>query len=155
MKRLVILLAPLLTAQLACGGTGDNGETSSPTPTETKTSPTPTETKTSPTQTSSPSPETGGRKPPIKSGDWRLESIALKDDGLGSFGGRARITYTGSDEAGGVNTFTITVFKGKKDIATLNGSLNDVSPDSTDTAELISTDSYQSGPYTYDFQPDF
>ncbi len=79
----------------------------------------------------------------------------MRNNGLGDFGGRARITYTGDDPDGGTNTFTITVFKGGKDVASLLGSASEVPPGRTITADLVSTDKFVSGPYTYDFQKDF
>ncbi|WP_137990579.1 hypothetical protein [Streptomyces vilmorinianum] len=63
-----------------------------------------------------------------------------------------RITYTGDNPDGGTNTFTITVFKGGKDVASLLGSASEVPPGRTITADLISTDKFVAGPYTYDFQ---
>ena len=91
---------------------------------------------------------------PIQDGDWRLDSIRVKDDGLGSFGGTARVTYTGENPEGGSNVFTLTVFKGGKDIAVLNGSADSVQPGQTATVQFISTDKFVGGPYTYDFQND-
>jgi hypothetical protein len=91
---------------------------------------------------------------PIQNGDWRLDSIRLKDDGLGSFGGAARVTYTGKDRGGGSNIFTLTVFKKGKDIAVLQGSANSVAPGKAVTVQFISSDKFVAGPYTYDFQND-
>ena len=91
-------------------------------------------------------------KLPLQDGDWRLDTIRVQDDGLGDFGGNARITYTGDNPDGGSNIFTVTVFVGGKDVAVLNGSVNATSPGDTDTVQLISTDNFVGGPYTYDFQ---
>lgn len=96
----------------------------------------------------------GTVKMPLQNGDWRLDSIQVKNDGLGDFGGTARITYTGSDSSGGDNIFTVTVFKGKNVVATLNGGANTVKPGSTATVQFISSDKYVPGPYKYDFQND-
>lgn len=96
----------------------------------------------------------GGKALPIQNGDWRLDSLRVVNDGLGSFGATARVTYTGKDDAGGTNLFTVTVFKGGKDIAVLNGSATSVAPGSTATVQFISTDKFAAGPYTYDFQND-
>jgi hypothetical protein len=93
-------------------------------------------------------------KMPIQNGDWRLDSITVKDDGLGSFGGRARITYTGENPEGGSNIFTITVFRGGKDVAALMGSANSVMPGTAATVEFISQDDFVGGPYKFDFQND-
>jgi hypothetical protein len=92
---------------------------------------------------------------PMQDGDWRLDSVRLKNDGLGDFGGTGRITYTGDDSGGGNNTFTLTIFKGGKEIAALNGSATDVKPATTVTVQWVSSDKFASGPYTYDFQNDF
>ncbi|MFF4361027.1 hypothetical protein [Streptomyces sp. NPDC001604] len=151
MKRLVILLVLLLVAGLAAcstSGSKSGASSSSPAPSKTTSSP-------SPSSSSPPQAGTRGKQPPIQSGDWRMDSITVRDDGLGDFTGRARITYTGSSPSGGTNTFTVTVFKGGKDIATLDGSANDVLPGHTTTAELVSTDHFVAGPYTYDFQKGF
>ncbi len=96
----------------------------------------------------------GTAKLPLQNGDWRLDSIQVKNDGLGDFGGTARITYTGKDSTGGDNLFTVTVFKGKKVVATLNGAANSVKPGTTATVQLISSDKYVPGLYKYDFQND-
>lgn len=94
----------------------------------------------------------GSRKLPLQDGDWRLDSVQVKDDGLGSLGGTARITYTGGDSDGGDNVFTITLFKGKDVVGTLEGSATTVLPGSTATVQLISTDDFVGGPYKYDFE---
>ena len=96
----------------------------------------------------------GTAKMPLQNGDWRLDSIQVKNDGLGDFGGTARVTYTGSDASGGDNVFTVTVFKGEKVVATLTGGANTVRPGTTATVQLISSDKYLPGPYKYDFQND-
>jgi hypothetical protein len=89
---------------------------------------------------------------PISDGDWRLDSVRVADNGLGTFGATARITYTGSDSKGGTNLFTLTVFKGGSDISALTGSASDVAPGKQVTVDFIGTDKFVSGPYTYDFQ---
>lgn len=149
MKRQVVALSLLAALLTACGTDDDGGEESGTTPPTTSapaTSP--------PTTTTSAAPQAKGTQPPIESGDWRLDSITVRDN-LGDFGGRARITYTGDSPDSGTNVFTITVFKGGKDVASLQGSASDVPPGRTITAELISTDKFVPGPYTYDFQKDF
>ncbi|MEC4019801.1 hypothetical protein [Streptomyces sp. H27-D2] len=152
MKRQVVALSLLAALLTACGtddggGGGEESGTTPPTTSAPATSP--------PARTTSAAPQGKGTQPPIESGDWRLDSITVRDNGLGDFGGRARITYTGDNPDGGLNTFTITVFKGGKDVASLEGSASDVQPGRTITADLISTDKFVSGPYTYDFQKDF
>jgi hypothetical protein len=91
---------------------------------------------------------------PIQDGDWRLDSIRIKDDGLGDFGGVGRITYTGANPAGGGNLFTLTVFVGGKDVGVLNGSAEDVKPGSTETVQFISQDKLVGGSYKFAFQND-
>lgn len=93
-------------------------------------------------------------KMPIQNGDWRLDSIRVKDDGLGDFGGVARVSYTGANPDGGTNLFTLTVFVGGKDVAVLNGSAEDVKPGSAETVQFISSDTFVGGPYKFDFQND-
>ncbi|QNE22337.1 hypothetical protein F1D05_36130 [Kribbella qitaiheensis] len=95
-----------------------------------------------------------GKALPIQNGDWRLDSIRIKDDGLGDFSGVARVTYTGDDSKGGSNLFTLTVFKSGKDVAALTGSANTVAPGTQVTVEFISSEKFVTGPYTYDFQND-
>ncbi|MDW4910908.1 hypothetical protein RB628_37740 [Streptomyces sp. ADMS] len=150
MKNQVIALTLLATVLTACG-TDDEGDeeatTSPPTTSALVTSPS--------AETTSAVPEGKGTRPPIESGDWRLDSVTVRDSGLGDFGGRARITYTGENPDGGTNTFTITVFKAGKDVASLLGSASDVPPGRTITAVLVSTDKFVAGPYTYDFQKGF
>jgi hypothetical protein len=96
----------------------------------------------------------GSAKMPLQNGDWRLDSIQVKNDGLGDLGGVARVTYTGKDQTGGDNLFTVTLFKGKNVVGTLNGAANSVKPGTTVTVQLISADNYVGGPYKYDFQHD-
>jgi hypothetical protein len=96
----------------------------------------------------------GTAKLPLQNGDWRMDSIQVKNDGLGDFGGTARVTYTGSDKNGGNNLFTITLFKGKNVVATFDGAANTVMPGTTVTVNLLSTDKYVGGPFKYDFQND-
>jgi hypothetical protein len=96
----------------------------------------------------------GGSALPIQSGDWRLDSIRVQDDGLGDFGGVARVTYTGNDASGGTNVFTLTVFKSGKDIAALNGSADGDAPGDSVTVQFVVADKFVAGAYTYDFQKD-
>jgi hypothetical protein len=91
---------------------------------------------------------------PITDGDWRLDSMRVQDDGLGDFGGTARVTYAGDNPEGGTNLFTVTVFVGGKDVAVLNGSADSVEPGQAATVQLISSDKFVAGPYKYDFQAD-
>jgi len=93
---------------------------------------------------------------PKQNGDWRLDQLQLKDDGLGDFGAVGRITYTGEDKDGGDNIFTVTVFSkdGNTILATLTGSANSVKPGQTVTTQFISSDKYKSGKFPSTFQND-
>jgi hypothetical protein len=102
--------------------------------------------------TSAPAPTSGGKALPLSSGDWRLDSAILKDDGLGDFGGTGRVTYTGKSSDGGSNVFTVTVFVGGQQVATLDGSVDSVAPGDQATIQFVSDDKIVPGPYTYDFQ---
>jgi hypothetical protein len=106
------------------------------------------------TATKAAPPAATGKALPIQNGDWRLDSIRIKDDGLGDFSGVARVTYTGDNSKGGSNLFTLTVFKSGKDVAALTGSANTVAPGTQVTVEFISSEKLVAGPYTYDFQND-
>jgi hypothetical protein len=85
--------------------------------------------------------------------DWVLQSYQFKDDGLGDFGGTARITND-SDEAR-TASFTLTLFKNGEQVASLQGSADEVDPGKTVTVQLISQDKYQRGTFQVDFQVDF
>ena len=109
------------------------------------------------TESKTEAPATTGAtaKLPIQNGDWRLDSIRVKDDGLGDFGGTARVTYTGENPEGGSNIFTLTVFVRGKDVAALTGSADSVMPGRAATVQFVSGDKFIAGPYKYDFQNDF
>jgi hypothetical protein len=83
---------------------------------------------------------------------WVVQSLRTKDDGLGDFGGSARITNTNDSSKTG--TFTITLSTGGKVIATLQGSASGTSSGQTVSVDLISQDKYSAAAYTYDFQTD-
>lgn len=76
----------------------------------------------------------------------------LKDDGLGDFGGTARVTNASDQEH--TATFTYTVFRGSAQVATLQGAANAVAPGKVATVQLISQDKYVAGPYRVEFQVD-
>lgn len=96
-------------------------------------------------------------KLPKQNGDWRLDTLQLKDDGLGDFGGVGRITYTGGDDSGGDNTFTVTIFgqDGETILGTLDGSALGVKPGQTVTVDFFSLDPYKSGKFPFTFQNNF
>jgi hypothetical protein len=85
--------------------------------------------------------------------DWVLQSYQFKNDGLGDFGGTARITNN-SGEARSAS-FTLTLFKSGEQVASLQGSADEVDPGKTVTVQLISQDKYQRGTFQVDFQVDF
>jgi hypothetical protein len=98
----------------------------------------------------------GSSEFPLQNGDWRLDSIKVTDDGFGGWAATGRVTYTGDDEDGGNNLFTVTLFKGKDVVGTLTGGGNTVKPGTTVTVQFIETGNskYVKGPYKYDFQND-
>lgn len=105
-------------------------------------------TETSPAQTE----EQGGS---LSDGGWTVEeaSIQLKEDGLGDFGGTIRATNeSGSDVSAAI--FTLTVFSGNAQVASMQGTATEVEAGDTVTVQLLSSDSYVAGPYEYDFQTD-
>lgn len=93
---------------------------------------------------------------PMVDGDWRLDSVNIENEQYtNDFTGRARITYIGDDTNGGNNSFTITVFKGTKDVASMTGFATTVMPGQTKTVDLFSTNNYVSGAKKYSFQNDW
>lgn len=84
---------------------------------------------------------------------WVLQSVAYKDDGLGTFGGTARVTNANGESKSAV--FTITLGGGgSSPVASLQGSAQDVAAGKTVTVQLISQDKYKAGKYAVDFQTD-
>ncbi|GAA4129735.1 hypothetical protein GCM10022215_42600 [Nocardioides fonticola] len=102
-----------------------------------------------------------GTKPsfvlPKQNGDWRLDSLQIRKDGLGSFDGIGRITYTGDDQDGGDNFFTVTLFARDRTtiVTTLDGSATDVKPGQTVTVQFISFDDFKPGRFPFTFQNNF
>jgi hypothetical protein len=84
--------------------------------------------------------------------NWVVQSLNLKDDGLGDFGGNARITNRNGTAQTAV--FTFTLYRGSQQLATMEGSAAEVQPGQTVTVDLISSDAYVSGPVRYYFQAD-
>ena len=93
-----------------------------------------------------------GQPLPITNGDWRLNSVSVKNDGLGNFGGVGRVLYLGKDTSGASNIFTLTVFVHGKVVSTLIGSVDSASPGGISTVQFIGTDKFVKGPYTFDFE---
>lgn len=118
-------------------------------PSEAAPAPAPTSAAPRPT-TKAPAPPPTERKPADKS--FRVETLNVEDDGLGDFGGTARVTNTASDEKSAIMTFTL--FMGGKQVAVLQGAVDEVSPGQTVTVQLISSDDYRGGPFRYEFQVD-
>jgi len=84
--------------------------------------------------------------------DFAVQSIQIKDDGVGDIGGIARITNTSSKPLTG--TFTFTFFQGGQIIGTAEGSAQEVGPGQTVTVSLASQDPIFSGRFHYEFQVD-
>jgi hypothetical protein len=150
-KRWILSLGLILLIAVTGVAVSGGGDTSQPTADPPAATPQSDESSPEPAQEQSNGPTS---KLPQEDGDWRLDSVRIKDDGLGDLGGTARIAYTGATE-GGTNLFTIAVFKGGQEVAALTGSADDVSPGDAETVQLISTDKFVPGPYEYDFQTDF
>ncbi|MCW2798714.1 MAG: hypothetical protein JWQ70_186 [Aeromicrobium sp.] len=152
----IVVIAIIIAAAAGSGGgSGSDDKNTSTSPSDTKKDSTKKDSSNNSGKKSSAKPNAfGSSKLPLQNGDWRLDSIVVKNDGLGDFGGTARITYTGDDKDGGSNVFTITAFSGKDLVATLQGSANTVRPGTTVTVQLISQDKFRSGTFKYDFQND-
>jgi len=83
---------------------------------------------------------------------WVLQSFQPANDGLGDFGGTARITNTNDSEK--TATFTITLARSGTQVGSLQGSAQQVAAGKTVTVQLISQDKYSADPVTSDFQTD-
>jgi hypothetical protein len=157
-KRFILPLALVLLIviiSVASSGGDDPATTATPETQESAASALPSDEQSSAAEEEVPVAEDPAGKLPLQDGDWRLDQLRLENNGFSDdFGGTARVTYTGDNEEGGTNIFTITVFKGAEAVATLQGSANTVKPNSTVSVQLISTDKYVKGPYKYDFQND-
>lgn len=75
---------------------------------------------------------------PKVAGDWRLESVTLKRDIEGRFGGVGVIEYTGKTRATG--SFTLVVFSGGRQIAILRGATSQAKPNTSTTVSWVSAD---------------
>jgi len=87
-------------------------------------------------------------KPRHKS--FQVEALTITKDFVDDFEGNARITNIGDTSR--TATFTFTVFVSGRQVATLDGSVSDAEPGRTLTVDLISSDDYRPGPYTWEFQ---
>jgi hypothetical protein len=154
-KRYIVSIAAILLIVVSVAASGGTDSTTTPTPGSGNDTSAPPTAQDNESNAQAPPATTGPTaKLPIQNGDWRLDSVRVKDDGLGDFGGTARVTYTGGNPEGGTNIFTLTVFVGGKDVAALVGSANAVMPDRAATVQFISQDKFVGGPYKYDFQND-
>jgi hypothetical protein len=114
----------------------------------------PTAATTAKTKAGSSNGKKGGQGLPVQSGNWRLDSVTVTDDG-GAFHGNGQITNTGSTAANdGISLFTVTLYLNGKLVAHLDGSANDVPAGGTVTVEFSSSEPYLPGPYLYAFQQD-
>jgi len=84
---------------------------------------------------------------------WTLTSFTAKDDGLGDFGGTARIVNSSGKSVKGA-LIKVTLLQGSEVVATLNGSASDVADGKTVTVQMISQDKYRSGKFTPELQMD-
>jgi type II secretory pathway pseudopilin PulG len=88
----------------------------------------------------------------LQDGSFTSEQPRLKDDGLGDFGGTARVTNTSDSEKSGI--FTYTLFKGGDMVGTAQGSASEVGAGETATVQLVSTDEFVAGVDRVEFQVD-
>lgn len=83
---------------------------------------------------------------------WTVISVSVKDDGIGGFGGSMRVrndTGSAADSA----VFTLTILKGGQPVGTAQGiDAAAIAPGKVISVDLISTDHFVKGPYTYEFQ---
>lgn len=146
------------------GGSTTSTTTSTSTATDPLTTSSPAATHAAPPAAAPPAPQATTQAPapvapvapaaPSKPNDkgWVLQSYETKDDGLGDFGGTARITN--SNNSAKTGTFTLTLARNGAQVASLQGSAQSVAPGKTVTVELISQDKYSAAKATADFQTD-
>jgi len=146
------------------GGSTTSTTTSTSTATDPLTTSSPAATDAAPPAVAPPAPPATTKPPapvapvapvaPSKPNDkgWVLQSYETKDDGLGDFGGTARITN--SNDSAKTGTFTLTLARNGAQVASLQGSAQSVAPGKTVTVELISQDKYSAAKATADFQTD-
>jgi hypothetical protein len=88
----------------------------------------------------------------LADGSFTSEPPMLKDDGIGGFGGTARVTNTADKEL--TATFTYTIFKADAQVGSAIGVANAVGAGQTATVQLSSQDPFVEGPYRVEFQVD-
>lgn len=148
---IIVLIIIIAAAAGSGGGSGDDNKSSDTSSSDTK------KDGSNSGEKSDAKPNAfGSDKLPLQNGDWRLDSIQVKDDSFGGWTATARVTYTGDDKEGGNNLFTVTLFKGEEVVGTLSGAANTVKAGSTVTVQFLETggNDYVRGPYKYDFQND-
>ncbi len=159
-KRWILSIAGVLLVIAVAAGSSSSTEedTTAETTSTEQAAPTPSETTETETQATEEEPEPDNTGPtdklPITDGDWSLDTLRIKDDGLGDFGATGRVSYSGSDSDGGSNIFTVTIFKDGEEIGSLTGSAEGVAGGDTETVTFISQDKFEEGPYEFDFQND-
>ncbi len=88
----------------------------------------------------------------LSDGSFTSEDPLVKDSGLDTFGGTARVTNTSDKSKTAILTYT--VFLDGEQVATMTGAATEVEAGSTSTVQLISTDPFVEGGHTFDFQVD-
>jgi hypothetical protein len=88
----------------------------------------------------------------LSDGSFTSEPPQLKDDGLGDFGGTARVTNVSDGEKSALLTYTF--FKGGEQVGTAQGSASEVGAGETATVQLVSTDEFVTGVDRIEFQVD-
>jgi len=168
-KILTTLLGLLVLGIVISAAGGGGSTTSTTTSTSTATDPLTTSspaaaTHAAPAAAAPPAPQATTQAPapiapvtPVVNGKpndkgWVLQSYETKDDGLGNFGGTARITN--SNDSAKTATFTLTLARNGVQVASLQGSAESVAPGKTVTVALISQDKYSAAKATSDFQTD-
>lgn len=107
-----------------------------------------------PPPTPPPRPPPPASPPPAQAADkdFAVQTLQIRDDGLGDIGGIVRVTNTSAETL--TATFTITFFQGGSVVGTAGGAANDVAPGQTVTVQLVSQDPIFSGNFRYQFQVD-
>jgi hypothetical protein len=88
----------------------------------------------------------------LSDGSFVSQPPQLKDDGLGDFGGTARVTNVSDSERSAILTYTF--FKGGEQVGTAQGSASEVGAGETATVQLVSSDPFVAGVDRVEFQVD-
>lgn len=87
---------------------------------------------------------------PSFSGDLRLDGVYVRPEGFtGTFNGVAKLTWTGAKAIGAQQTFSVTVSRHGKKVATMTGAIASVAPGAITTVHLTSKDRFTQGPLTF------